>query len=177
MIWLLLLFTVTGALGVLEALFELGAVVLLVLHNAVEDLAGKQAAALVAIIVLAVGGTYAAWFFSAPPEHRLPTSIELGRYTPIVSEHSSLPDPARRRPVHATRVGSACGTGDPPRDLEADAWNRHRCRVPDDTACLRWNEYTPHAERGCPRNQLCCPPKVPIEAPLDSPDSIVTDVE
>lgn len=70
MIWLLLLVTATSAFCVFESLFEIVGAMLFLLHNAVEALAGKQAAAVVTLIVLGVGGVYVASYFNAPPEHR-----------------------------------------------------------------------------------------------------------
>lgn len=177
MIWLLLLFTVTSAFGVLEALLELVGVVLIVLHLAVEGVAGKQAAAVVTIIVLGVGVGCAVWFFNAEPDRRSPMLVDTARYAPLASEHSNPPARPRMRHGNMQRARSACGVGKAPSGVDADFWKRYRCRMPDGDVCLRWSEYTPQAMRGCPRDQVCCPPASSVEEDTSDPAGSASGVE
>lgn len=201
MIWLLLLLMVSSAFAVFESLLELVGIVLFLLHLTIENVAGKQAAAVFSILVIGVGVGCAVWFFNTSSDHGAPTSVDTARYaetSPLASSRSSTPSRSHKHRANTSRantprVRSACGTGAAPQSIDAEVWTHYRCRISDDAgACLPWNEYTPHAQRGCPRVQLCCPPSsieehagadaaaesgTDVGAPADSPDSTASDPE
>lgn len=66
--------------------------------------------------------------------------------------------------IHA--IAYSCGSrpqlpslcGSPDADISPPNWNQYSCSDETTDACLGRSEYTDQEGRGCPGDQLCCPP-------------------
>lgn len=148
-------------------LFDVVGAVLLLVSSSVEDLAGRRAAGVVTLALVAAGACGIAYFLHAPVRSSDPSAL-----TPSPEEDTLVaPEPHRTNaappPRAAMRPRPRCGLGAAPLEIDGGTWPAYRCRAPGDAPCLAWNAYTTHPWEGCRGAELCCPPDPPADSISD----------
>jgi endogenous inhibitor of DNA gyrase (YacG/DUF329 family) len=108
---------------------------------------GGWIAAITIVAVIGIGAAIVKFSGHVSPEH------------PDAGPHRTPEQPPPPPPPPPSEPTSLCGSSDasPPSTLDRSQWARYRCRLRDSSDCLPRSAYTT-AGRGCPGDELCCPP-------------------
>jgi len=109
----------------------------------------KSRVAAIIMVVIGIEAAIVKFSGDASPEHPNPLVI-------VPQGASELP------PCPPLNPTSLCGSPDasPPATLDLSQWPRYCCRLGEPPDCLERREYAPERPgRGCPGDELCCPPE------------------